>query len=384
MNRRERMLAALKHEIPDMVPCSPGLDYMKVIKMSKRPFWDFFMGSIASGPVGRDYSEYIEQYVKAYNYFNGSAILYHANPIIKQDDVRYEEKIIDKNSSRIITRTVMKTPEGDLWSETLYPVDGPPFPVRKFVKNFKEDFKFIKYFYPNLNEINFSPVYDAKNYLDDAGIIALTVSLPSLVDLDSYVDGGLGKLGLLYYDYPELIDEYKEIQENWTLEYTNKIIEAKCCDEIFIGASGLMTWQSPQIIRKLSLGTIQKITKLCSSANLTSHLHCCGFEKVIVQLCHDETELNVIEPLEVPPQGDCDLRDIKEKFGKKLVLKGNLHTSMMRFGSLKTIEDETKKCIDDAAEGGGYILSTGDQIGRDTPDENIFKLVEVCEKYGKY
>jgi uroporphyrinogen decarboxylase len=34
--------------------------------------------------------------------------------------------------------------------------------------------------------------------------------------------------------------------------------------------------------------------------------------------------------------------------------------------------------------GGGYILSTGDQCGRDTPDENITRLVEVCEKYGQY
>jgi hypothetical protein len=31
-----------------------------------------------------------------------------------------------------------------------------------------------------------------------------------------------------------------------------------------------------------------------------------------------------------------------------------------------------------------YGLSTGDQCGRDTPEENIFKLVEVAKTYGKY
>jgi uroporphyrinogen decarboxylase len=50
----------------------------------------------------------------------------------------------------------------------------------------------------------------------------------------------------------------------------------------------------------------------------------------------------------------------------------------------KGVEKEARKCLDDAMEGGGFILSTGDQCGRDTPDENIFKLIEVCEKYGKY
>jgi uroporphyrinogen-III decarboxylase len=34
--------------------------------------------------------------------------------------------------------------------------------------------------------------------------------------------------------------------------------------------------------------------------------------------------------------------------------------------------------------GGGFLLSTGDQCGRDTPPENLFKLVEVATTYGKY
>ena len=43
-----------------------------------------------------------------------------------------------------------------------------------------------------------------------------------------------------------------------------------------------------------------------------------------------------------------------------------------------------KQAIDDAAVGGGFILSTGDQCGRDTPDENIFAMVETARTYGRY
>jgi uroporphyrinogen decarboxylase len=50
----------------------------------------------------------------------------------------------------------------------------------------------------------------------------------------------------------------------------------------------------------------------------------------------------------------------------------------------KGVEKEAIKLLEIGKPGGGFILSTGDQCGRDTPDENIFKLVEVCEKYGKY
>ena len=161
-------------------------------------------------------------------------------------------------------------------------------------------------------------------------------------------------------------------------------LAAKCCDEIETGGSGLMTWQSPKIIRDLSLDGIKVITKMCKENNLISHLHCCGFEKELVKMCAEETDLDIIEPLEPPPQGDCSLKELKQKYGEKLVFKGNLHTSEVMLADPKTVEIAAIKCIEDAAEGGGFILSTGDQCGRDTPHENIFKLVEVCERYGKY
>jgi hypothetical protein len=42
------------------------------------------------------------------------------------------------------------------------------------------------------------------------------------------------------------------------------------------------------------------------------------------------------------------------------------------------------KAIDEAGSNGGFILSMGDQCGRDTPDENIFKLAGVAKTYGGY
>jgi uroporphyrinogen decarboxylase len=48
------------------------------------------------------------------------------------------------------------------------------------------------------------------------------------------------------------------------------------------------------------------------------------------------------------------------------------------------VERAACAAIDAAGAGGGFILSTGDQCGRDTPDENIFKLIEVARTYGRY
>ena len=83
--------------------------------------------------------------------------------------------------------------------------------------------------------------------------------------------------------------------------------------------------------------------------------------------------------------GDCNLKEIKKKYGDKVVLKGNLHTTnIMLNGTVEQVVEACKKAIDDAAEGGRFILSTGDQCGRDTPDENIFAMVETAKSYGRY
>nr|MBN1229692.1 hypothetical protein [Anaerolineae bacterium] len=116
-----------------------------------------------------------------------------------------------------------------------------------------------------------------------------------------------------------------------------------------------------------------------------THLHSCGPETALVKLFAEETDLTVIDPLEIPPMGDCNLAELKHLFGHKLVLKGNLHTTnTMLLGSPDDVIEASKQAIRDAGEGGGFILSTGDQCGRDTPDENLFAMVETARTFGRY
>ena len=66
-------------------------------------------------------------------------------------------------------------------------------------------------------------------------------------------------------------------------------------------------------------------------------------------------------------------------------MKGNLHTTnVMLRGSVDDVIAASKKAIDDAAAGGRFILSTGDQCGRDTPDENLRAMIETARTYGRY
>lgn len=156
-------------------------------------------------------------------------------------------------------------------------------------------------------------------------------------------------------------------------------------DYIMIGASGLLTLQSPELFRQLSLPTIKEVTAIAREHRIPSHLHACGKSRFLVDVFSEETELDSVCPLEIPPMGDIELSEIKRLYGKRLCLKGNIHTTeVMLLGSVLDVEHAAKKCIDDAAGGGAYILATGDQCGRDTPYENLFKLAEVSRSYGTY
>jgi len=156
-------------------------------------------------------------------------------------------------------------------------------------------------------------------------------------------------------------------------------------DFVLLGGSGTITLQSPAIARELSLPTIQKLTHMAKEAGVPTMLHSCGKERKLVQWCAEETDLNCINPLEVAPMGDCDLAEVKRAFGSRIALMGNLHTTqVMLMGTPADVERAAREAIDAAGAGGGFILSTGDQCGRDTPDENIYKLIEVASTYGRY
>jgi uroporphyrinogen decarboxylase len=130
---------------------------------------------------------------------------------------------------------------------------------------------------------------------------------------------------------------------------------------------------------------LRHVTRLAAELGIPTHVHSCGPEAELVRMAAEETELTIIDPLEVPPMGDCILADLKKRYGKRIVLKGNLHTTdVMLRGSVDDVVRAGRKAIDDGAAGGGFILSTGDQCGRDTPDENIRAMIETARTYGRY
>ncbi|MDH5686466.1 MAG: hypothetical protein OEZ48_01155 [Candidatus Bathyarchaeota archaeon] len=386
MTSKERMLTAFRNQQPDMVPVSPDISNMIPAKLTGKPFWDIYL--YGDPPLWKAYIDAVKYYkIDGWQYDGRLGPLIDSakelKPVNRSDERTFRNVIIKRTSEAIVVRTYCSTPRGELWSETIFCRDQPPWTTRKYFKDFEEEFDHLQHFYPDPSNLSGEAYWTMARAMGNLGTTGLAVGLPGFQDLFGLVDGGLEEVCRLYMRKRDLIEEYRRMYHDYTVSYVERGLQIQP-EFLMIGASGLLTLQSPKIFRELSLPTLKEITKMAKEADVPSHLHSCGRERYVVEVAAKETDLSSIEPLEPPFQGDCDLAEIKRLFGKRLALKGNIQTTRLLMATPEEVEAMAKWCIDVAGEGGGYVLSTGDQVGRDTPDENIFRLVQFCRKYGRY
>jgi hypothetical protein len=82
--------------------------------------------------------------------------------------------------------------------------------------------------------------------------------------------------------------------------------------------------------------------------------------------------------------GDCDLAEIKRSFGKDICIIGNLNPVVLAHGTVEDARREAHRCLEAAKEGGGYIMSTSDEVPVDAKVENMRAIVETVAVEGKY
>lgn len=71
--------------------------------------------------------------------------------------------------------------------------------------------------------------------------------------------------------------------------------------------------------------------------------------------------------------------------GNKVCLKGNLDpVRVLMSGTPEDVTEAARRCIEEGAAGGGYILSPGCEVPHETPPANLEALVQAAKTYGTY
>lgn len=376
MTSKERMITAMWNKVPDTVPVAPDISNMIPCRLTGKPFWDIYL--YEDPPLWLAYINAVK-YFKFDGWFTNGELIFK----YKNDHRVFKREIVSRTEERIVEVVTCSTPVGELWWEITYYKDNPPTTTRKAIKNLKENFSKLIYMFPEIDGYDDLLLKEQRNILGEGGAFGISIGIPGIHDLHEWFDGGAPSAIYAYYDDYSLLKEFVMMEEKFLLKKLEMILDARP-DWVLIGASGMLTLSNPDIILDITLPTMKKFTKICKEAGVPTMLHSCGKEKWLVELYSKETDLNSINPLEAPPMGDCNLREIKEKFGHKMALMGNINTSWLLDATSEEVDMACLQAIEDAGKGGGFILSTGDQVGRDTPLENIFAFIRAARKYGKY
>ena len=381
MKPRERLLTVLRGGIPDCVPVAPDFSNMIPAKLTGKPFWDLYLYN--DPPIW-------EAYIACAKYFGIDSVMDGYFPLTFPEEVAdegWEDTIVFRSAERIVTQAGRrpagrKENGGMIWQETVnvYYVADPPThrvpPTKIGLPPVPERWEPIE----GRKPVDRGPegLKRVKALMGDQGIVGVfvagTAALGSIEDI------------YRYYDNSDRHQEWAEERIEKAVTRFNRVMALDVKpDFLCVGGSGTLVFQTPKIFRQLALPAVKKIIELADGADMMTHIHSCGPERSLVKIMAEETALTVIDPLEIRPMGDCDLAEIKRLWGHKLTLKGNLHTTQtMLMGTPDDVIAASRKAIDDAADGGRFILSTGDQCGRDTPFENLRAMIDTARTYGRY
>lgn len=126
------------------------------------------------------------------------------------------------------------------------------------------------------------------------------------------------------------------------------------------------------------------IAGIKARCDLPIYTHTCGAIGDRLDLL-EATSTNGIDTLDPPPLGTVELSEAKRQTAGRLFIKGNLDpVNTVLMGTPESTFEAARRAIEIAGPGGGYILSTACSVAPAAPPENIRKLREAVENFGKY
>jgi uroporphyrinogen decarboxylase len=188
---------------------------------------------------------------------------------------------------------------------------------------------------------------------------------------------GISEFMLDMYDNPDKCHKLLDIATGTLLAYLDMqkralggLTAVFLCDDI----SGLL---SPPLFKEFFLPYAGRIFEAHSDA-LTIY-HCDSEMRNLTQFAPD-TGAKAFH------MGFMhDMAELKRTIGGQMCLMGNVHpVKILMRESPERVMEESRRCIEAAATGGAFALSSGGVIDRGTPPQNIDALIQASERFGKY
>lgn len=218
MTPRERLLNAIARKGSDRVPCAPWNNAQFPSKVQRIPL------EIYDGAAGiREYMWFWKQQLNTDLQFGFDSVILSPNclgggqyvPYASHSNLKIAKEIYEKTGENGLVKITLDTPEGKLSEKRGYTHDNSDYCIEHLLKDVEEDFKKIKYIFPEITEINVGWHLDAQKELGEQGLLMPGFDTPwTFWILKRGVAGFTDP-----YDFPEKMDEFTEWYTDYVISY---------------------------------------------------------------------------------------------------------------------------------------------------------------------
>jgi len=185
--------------------------------------------------------------------------------------------------------------------------------------------------------------------------------------------------------YPDLYARYLDAQLPQTLLFLQAQVEhgvdAIIGGEDWAGKNGPLI--SPRHYRQLVIPRLQTLVRECHRLGVLFIKHTDGDITRVEEDLLVESGIDAYQAIE--PQAGMDIAKLKQRYGQHLTLMGNVDCAhLLTFGTTEQVQAETRRIIQAAAPGGGFVLTSSNSIHSGVPVENYLAMLEANRRFGQY
>ncbi len=374
MSPKERMLTAYRGGKLDRYPVAPEFWYYYPAKLLR----------IDLVTLEREV-RFWEALKETFKYFDceGWGII---EPNYFSSEIDIKERFVKIDAERYELRRSIITKYGDLSSRTLFFKNDPSWVLERPIKGL-DDWRAYKLFsMPSIESADYTEVEKAISEVGDIYLLEVSLGVPFFDYIAGAREGGPAHTIIDLIDNEEFFRALWEEYNEWMCRKTEDICRKTSAESLFLGCSwSCNSVEGPKLWRRWDKPLIENLAKIVHRYKKLLHIH---FHGKCMETLQDfvETGIDCVCPFERPPGGDViDLRDVRSKIGGKVTMNGNVHTveTLIR-GSIKDVGKEVLEIIEAFRGESRLIVGTGDQVGKETPEENIWCMIETVKKYGKF
>ncbi len=371
MTKKQRFLAAVRRETPDMVPVAPLIHCRFAHKVLGRSDWKSVFE--------------VHQMIDSVHFRGPTGVGVESE---LPEGWGGEERVIEKRpDGRIVSEIVIRTPTRTMKGKHIsgmIPEDPLVGKIVEYPVKSPEDWRawiqLKEQWLANVKGPRLGEITEAFELMGEDGVPSAGLGCSFTM-----VGNARGMQELLtdLYDYPDLMEE--------VLEVGRKVMEKNL--EAFLVSPAEVAWLDicwatganvgPKSFEKWTLPDVVRAAELVKNApGKYLGLYTLGKIRDLLPMLVD-AGVDFIETFE-PNEGDITLAETKAKYGDRICVMGNFDCVILSRGSVEDARRETLRCLREGMEGGGYVLVTGDEVPADTKMENLRAMVEVVEEFGRY